>query len=94
MNKKETYRDIVKKEIRKIEGLKAKSIDDTKILERYDWIISQLVDDLRDLETDGAKIWQREPYDAAFQKYQTNQSQQIDLMDIIRRMFENGDFEW
>jgi len=78
------YREIIKYHIREAVKKKEKTEDEDTI--RYwEWVIGQLISDLRDYE--GSERWTLEPYDSAFQRYHSPQFPSVE--DIIRNFFDN-----
>jgi len=77
------YREIIKYHIRKAVKKKQKAKEEeTKY---WEWVIGQLISDLRDYE--GGERWALEPYDSAFQRYHSPQFPSVE--DIIRNFFDN-----
>jgi hypothetical protein len=78
------YRDIIKYHIREAVKKKKKAEDESTV--RYwEWVIGQLISDLRDYE--GGERWMLEPYDSAWSRYHSPAFPSVD--DIIRRFFED-----
>jgi len=85
---KPSYREIIKQNIRAIQGKKT-ATKDQKLLDRYDYFIGQLIADLRDYETDGKQRWPNEPRDKAWSKYGRKARGFTSFEDIIRRLFDD-----
>jgi len=77
------YRAIIRKNLREavIKKDNAKTENERKY---WEWIIGQLLEDLRDYE--GRGVWRREPYDEAWKKYRPHTHLSVD--EILRRFFE------
>lgn len=89
------YREIIKENIREVLRKKAK-VKKKSLKQRYDWVIANLIADLRDYETQERERWLREPRDRAWIKYsrQTGISkQEMDrLFRQIWKEFFQDDF--
>jgi hypothetical protein len=78
------YREIIKYHIREAVKKKEKT-EDGDTIRYWEWVIGQLISDLRDYE--GGERWALEPYDSAFQRYHSPQFPSVE--DIIRNFFDN-----
>ncbi len=79
-----SYRDIIKEQIRQV-VLKKEQSSDKK---HWEWVLGQLIADLREYETNGREKWPREPYDDAWKRYRTRISPYYNLDEFFRRFFE------
>lgn len=78
------YREIIKYHIREAVKKKKKT-EDGDTIRYWEWVIGQLIADLRDYE--GGGRWMLEPYDLAWQHYHSPQFPTVE--DIIRKFFED-----
>jgi len=81
------YRDIIRTQIRQV-ILKKSQTTEQKQKDYWDWVLSQLVADLRDYETGGKERWLREPHDQACIHFQTRVSPFHNLDEFFRQFFE------
>jgi len=79
-----TYREIIRENIREVVQRKSKDKGNEKY---WDWVLQNLVLDLRDYE--GRGRWPREPFDRAWQRYRTVSTGFPDVDELIRRFFDD-----
>jgi len=79
-----SYRDIVKVNVEACVAKRDKA-EDEHGRNYWSWVIGELMNDLRDLETGSQQRWEREPHDQAWQRY--GQRIRPMNMDDIWRMF-------
>jgi len=82
------YREIIREEVRKV-VLKKDQEKDEKEKAHYDWVLANLIADLRDLEANGAQRWPHEPNDDAFKKYRPRTA---NWDEFLREFFDSMKF--
>jgi len=80
-----SYRDVVKVNVEECVAKRDKATDERE-QNYWSFIIGELMNDLRDLETGGQQRWEREPRDDAWQKY-GRRIRPMNMDDIWRMFF-------
>jgi len=89
---KEKYREIIRQAIRQLILKKAKEEKEGKLNktkeDRYNWIISNLLADLADYETEGRRKWLREPKDRLWERARSFKSIHPFFEDFFEDFFD------
>lgn len=89
------YREIIREQVRNVVLKKEKAKE--KDVHYWEWILKNLIEDLRDYETEGRERWSLEPLDDAWKKYsRTRTPESMKSVDeifneILKRFFGEED---